>query len=113
MTSSRFYSAGNPRNAAAVAAAKAEPLVLLTRHDRVAVITLNDPKRLNALNADMGDEFAEVVKELCDGEASRGLGAVVLTGCGRAFSAGSCTHMYVCVYACMCIHICVCAYALV
>lgn len=55
---------------------------------RVAVITLNDPKRLNALNAEMGDEFMEVVKDFQEGPGSDELGAVVLTGAGRAFSAG-------------------------
>ena len=55
---------------------------------RVAIITLNDPKRLNALNADMGDEFVNIIKELSEGVESDNLGAVVLTGTGRAFSAG-------------------------
>eukprot|EP00946_MAST-07B_sp_MAST-7B-sp1_P001903 g1903.t1 len=55
---------------------------------RVAIVTLNDPKRLNALNADMGDEFVEVVRDFQEGPSSDGLGAVVLTGAGRAFSAG-------------------------
>ena len=55
---------------------------------KVAIITLNDPKRLNALNATMGDEFTQIIKDLCEGPGSEGLGAVVLTGSGRAFSAG-------------------------
>jgi enoyl-CoA hydratase/carnithine racemase len=55
---------------------------------RVAIVTLNDPPRLNALNADMGDEFAEIVRDFQEGPESKNLGAVVLTGAGRAFSAG-------------------------
>lgn len=58
---------------------------------KVAVITLNDPSKLNALTADMGDRFAEVIRELsgeAGGESCKNLGAVVLTGSGRAFSAG-------------------------
>jgi len=57
------------------------------RADGVAVITLNDPKRLNALTADMGDEFSAIVDSLTK-DACQGVGAVVLTGSGRAFSAG-------------------------
>ena len=30
----------------------------------------------------------EVVTDMCEGAGSKGLGAVVLTGAGRAFSAG-------------------------
>jgi enoyl-CoA hydratase/carnithine racemase len=62
--------------------------VSVARDGRVAIITLNDPKRLNALNADMGDEFTAIIRDLCEGPSSEGLGAVVLTGSGRAFSAG-------------------------
>ncbi|GBG24845.1 3-hydroxybutyryl-CoA dehydratase-like protein, mitochondrial [Hondaea fermentalgiana] len=55
--------------------------------DGVATIRFNDPNKLNALTAEMGDQFLEIIEELC-GEGSKGLGAVVLTGTGRAFSAG-------------------------
>jgi enoyl-CoA hydratase/carnithine racemase len=55
---------------------------------RVAVITLNDPKRLNALNATMGDQFLDIITRLQEGPDTENLGAVVLTGEGRAFSAG-------------------------
>ena len=55
---------------------------------RLCTIVLNDAKRLNALNAEMGDEFMDVIKKLSEGPESKGLGAVVLTGAGRAFSAG-------------------------
>ena len=71
-------------------AAARSPFVTVDRpgDGRVAVVTLNDPKRLNALNADMGDEFVDVVRDFQEGPGSDGLGAVVLTGAGRAFSAG-------------------------
>jgi len=36
----------------------------------------------------MGDQFTDIVHSLCEGPGSEGLGAVVLTGAGRAFSAG-------------------------
>ena len=36
----------------------------------------------------MGDEFTDIINSLCEGPESEGLGAVVLTGQGRAFSAG-------------------------
>ena len=52
----------------------------------VGVITLNAPDKLNALGADMGDEFLEVVEHLRTETAN--VNAVVLTGAGKAFSAG-------------------------
>ena len=55
---------------------------------KVAIVTFNDPKKLNALNASMGDDFKEVVRQLCEDADTENLGAVVLTGDGRAFSAG-------------------------
>jgi enoyl-CoA hydratase len=60
-------------------------IVLLERNDGVAVLTFNDPERLNAMTEAMGQAIARTVAELAGDEAVR---AVVLTGAGRAFSAG-------------------------
>jgi len=65
-----------------------EELVTVERRGAVAIVTLNNPKALNALTAPMGEKFVDVVKDLSEGDGSDGLGAVVLTGAGRAFSAG-------------------------
>jgi len=51
----------------------------------VAVLTFNDPDRLNAMTEPMGQRLNQHVERLKD---ARGLRAVVLTGAGRAFSAG-------------------------
>jgi enoyl-CoA hydratase/carnithine racemase len=51
----------------------------------VVTITLNRPKLLNALTVEMGEKFASVVESL---KADESIRAVVLTGEGRAFSAG-------------------------
>jgi len=52
----------------------------------VAKLTLNSPERLNALTVPMAKVFTEKVQQLVDLEQE--LRAVVLTGAGRAFSAG-------------------------
>lgn len=54
---------------------------------RVAVIRLNRPDKLNAMTTELGDAFAEAVARLGREEAES-LGAVVVTGAGKAFSAG-------------------------
>eukprot|EP00128_Syssomonas_multiformis_P011629 Colp12_sorted_trinity150504_noHs@15851 len=51
----------------------------------VVVVTFNNPSTLNALTQEMGLEFQRHMKQL---EANKSLRAVVLTGAGRAFSAG-------------------------
>lgn len=51
----------------------------------VAVVTLNRPKKLNALSVAMRTRLAAVIREFGTGERARG---IVLTGTGRAFSAG-------------------------
>jgi len=53
---------------------------------RVVKITLNRPHVLNAQNADMGDRFAEAIDEIATKYDN--VGAVVITGAGKAFSAG-------------------------
>lgn len=54
--------------------------------DGVAVITLNDPDRRNALNLEMN---AEIVEALDSVEADESVGAVVVTGEPPAFCAGA------------------------
>jgi enoyl-CoA hydratase/carnithine racemase len=62
-----------------------EPLILIARDGDVVTLTFNDPSHLNAMTQAMGEAFSAAVAELA-GDAS--LRAVVLTGAGRAFSAG-------------------------
>jgi enoyl-CoA hydratase len=57
----------------------------VTVREAVAVITLRRPDKLNALNAAMRRELAAILRHFGPGEAVRG---IVLTGTGRAFSAG-------------------------
>jgi enoyl-CoA hydratase len=54
--------------------------------ERVAVVTLDDPDRRNALNATMVSEIVATFDEL---EADEGVGAVVVTGAAPAFCAGA------------------------
>ena len=56
------------------------------RDQRVAVVTLDDPDRRNALNAVMVAEIVEVFDQL---EADDDVGAVVVTGAAPAFCAGA------------------------
>lgn len=62
------------------------------RESGVALVTLNDPERLNAMTEAMGGAIREAVAAL-KGDAS--VRAVVLTGAGRAFSAGGDLDMLV------------------
>ena len=62
-----------------------EPALLLDRDGDVATLTFNDPDRLNAMSQAMGEAFAARVAELARSDSLR---AVILTGAGRAFSAG-------------------------
>jgi enoyl-CoA hydratase len=61
-------------------------LVLRGDHDGVATLTLNRPDKLNALNAELFHELAAHVAAI--GPATDRVGAVVLRGAGRCFSAG-------------------------
>lgn len=60
--------------------------MLIDRRDHgVAVVTLNRPERLNAINGRMHAELARFSRDFAD---DRELRVLVLTGAGRAFSAG-------------------------
>jgi enoyl-CoA hydratase len=60
--------------------------ILVETHDRVAVITLNDPDRRNTVTSEMNDAMIEAVAQA---EADDDIGALVLTGAGTAFCAGA------------------------
>ncbi|BBZ03069.1 putative enoyl-CoA hydratase echA8 [Mycolicibacterium chitae] len=60
--------------------------IIVEREDRVALITLNRPKALNALNSQVMNEVTAAAKEL-DNDA--GVGAIVITGSEKAFAAGA------------------------
>jgi 2-(1,2-epoxy-1,2-dihydrophenyl)acetyl-CoA isomerase len=59
--------------------------VLLEKSDGVATITMNRPERLNALDVEMGEELLQAFRG-CGADAE--VRVIVLTGAGRAFSAG-------------------------
>jgi len=61
-------------------------LVDLEVSDGVAVLTLNDPERRNALNLPMVDEIVEAMDSI---EADSAVGALVVTGAPPAFCAGA------------------------
>ena len=60
--------------------------ILIERHGRVGLITLNRPKALNALNLALMNDVVAAATEL---DADTGIGAIVLTGSARAFAAGA------------------------
>jgi len=59
--------------------------ILVEKNNRIERITLNRPSALNALNDKMGEEFYAALKEA---ERDQGTRCIIITGAGRAFSAG-------------------------
>jgi enoyl-CoA hydratase/carnithine racemase len=60
--------------------------ILLEHRGSIALITLNRPDRLNALTADMGPAYAQLLRDLDDDPDTR---AIVVTGAGRGFCSGA------------------------
>lgn len=60
--------------------------ILVDRDGRVATITLNRPKALNALNSQV---MAEVTTAAAELDADPGVGAIIITGSEKAFAAGA------------------------
>jgi len=63
-----------------------ESLIKTEVRGRVALITLNRPKVLNALNNDIITELAQALRTF---DADQAIGAIVLTGSDKAFAAGA------------------------
>jgi enoyl-CoA hydratase len=63
--------------------------ILADIEDGVGIITLNRPEKLNAMNRKLGNELHDALKRF---EADDAVGCIVLTGTGRAFSAGGDIH---------------------
>lgn len=61
-------------------------LVRIERQDRVGVVTIDRPKALNALNAEVIAAFGAILDRV---ENDGDIGALVVTGAGRAFVAGA------------------------
>lgn len=59
------------------------------RHGRVALLTLDDPERRNALTAPL---VAEIVSTMDALDADERVGAIVVTGAGPAFCSGADVH---------------------
>ncbi|MCM2331279.1 MAG: enoyl-CoA hydratase-related protein, partial [Pseudomonas sagittaria] len=60
--------------------------LLLEIQERVALVTLNRPQALNALNSQLVGELNQVLDRL---EADPQIGCIVLTGSSKAFAAGA------------------------
>ncbi len=60
--------------------------IKLEQKERVGIITLNRPRQLNALNAELMQELARALYAY---DADEGIGAIVITGSEKAFAAGA------------------------
>lgn len=76
----------NCANHASMGAAISYETIVVERRERVGLITLNRPKSLNALNAQLATETVTALKAF---DADDNVGAVVITGSPRAFAAGA------------------------
>jgi enoyl-CoA hydratase len=60
--------------------------ITVTKSDRVVLVTLNRPKQLNALNAQLARELIETLRAH---DSDPEVGCIVITGSERAFAAGA------------------------
>lgn len=60
--------------------------IIIERRERVGIIRLNRPQRMNALNDALARELSQA---LAGFDADPGIGAIVITGNDRAFAAGA------------------------
>ena len=60
--------------------------IIYDKKDRVATVTMNRPAKLNAWTPKMG---AEMRTAMLDAERDPAVGAIIVTGAGRAYCAGA------------------------
>src|SRR5271154_1023291 len=61
------------------------PVILENKHDGIAVLVLNRPDKLNALNSDLSTALNQALTRIAEDDTIR---VVILSGAGRAFCAG-------------------------
>jgi enoyl-CoA hydratase/carnithine racemase len=59
--------------------------IVFHKQDKIAIITLNRPERLNAVNGEMIVEFKRVLENVA---VDRNIRVLIITGAGRAFCSG-------------------------
>ena len=59
--------------------------IKVEKKDRVATVTLNRPDQLNAISKDMHHELEDIFVDI---DRDDEVNAIIITGAGRAFSAG-------------------------
>ena len=62
-----------------------DPAVITEFKDRICILTLNEPDRLNAMSDEMSVAFKKTIEELREDPKPK---VLIVTGAGRAFSAG-------------------------
>ncbi len=60
--------------------------IIYDKQDRVATVTMNRPAKMNAWTPKMG---AEMRTAMLDAERDPAVGAIIVTGAGRAYCAGA------------------------
>ena len=63
-----------------------DEVLLVEKTDHIAVLTLNRPQKLNALNRDLRDAMQDAVASV---KTDDGVRAVIFTGAGRGFCSGA------------------------
>ena len=61
-----------------------QPVIIETK-DRICILKLNEPDRLNAMSDEMSVEFKKTIEALKEDKNPK---VLIITGAGRAFSAG-------------------------
>ena len=59
--------------------------ILIDRVNRIGILTFNRPEKLNAWNSEMRNEIIDALKQF---DTDSNVAATIITGAGRAFSAG-------------------------